>query len=133
MAGPGAMLIGSVANIIIWFVAVVFRIILTAVIFVDAYRSGLKTVLWCVMAVLFGFYSLPFYIYVRIKTANLRCESCGEKVGQKKTCCSACGAQVKKFDDGAFAKKIIIYVLVGIAAFGVFGGLYVMLTDLIQV
>lgn len=132
MAGLGAMTIGLIGGGIAWLCFITFTFLLAAVIFIDAYRHKMKAVLWCVMALLFNFYSLPVYIYVRIKMANIKCESCGEKVGQKKNFCPVCGTEVPKFDDGAFAKKVIKYVLIAVAAFSVLGSIYVALTGIIN-
>ncbi len=132
MAGLGAMTIGLIGGGIAWLCFITFTCLLAAVIFIDAYRHKMKAVLWCVMALLFNFYSLPVYIYVRIKMANIKCESCGEKVGQKKNFCPVCGTEVPKFDDGAFAKKVIKYVLIAVAAFSVLGSIYVALTGIIN-
>lgn len=132
MAGLGAMTIGLIGGGIAWLCFITFTCLLAAVIFIDAYRHKMKAVLWCVMALLFNFYSLPVYIYVRIKMANIKCESCGEKVGQKKNFCPVCGTEVPKFDDGAFAKKVIKYVLIAVVAFSVLGSIYVALTGIIN-
>ncbi len=117
MAGLGAMLIGMITGGIAWICFIAMTFILAAVIFIDAYRHKMKAVLWAVMALLFNFYSLPVYIFVRIKMAKLKCASCGTKVGQKKNFCPVCGAEAPKFDDGAIAKKVIKYVLIAVAVF----------------
>lgn len=117
MAGLGAMLIGMITGGIAWIFCIIGICIYAAVIFIDAYRHNMKAVLWGLMALLFNFYSLPVYIFVRIKMANFRCASCGTKVGQKKNFCPVCGAEVPKYDDGAVAKKVIKYVLIAIAVF----------------
>lgn len=132
MAGLGAMAIGLIGGGIAWLCFITFTCLLAAAIFIDAYRHKMKAVLWCVMALLFNFYSLPVYIYVRIKMANLKCESCGEKVGQKKAFCPVCGTEVPKFDDGAIAKKVIKYVLIAVAVFSLLGSIYVALTGVIN-
>ncbi len=132
MAGLGAMAIGLIGGGIAWLCFIVFTCLLAGVIFIDAYRHKMKAVLWCVMALLFNFYSLPFYIYVRIKMATLRCKSCGEKVGQKKNFCPVCGTEVPKFDDGAFAKKVIKYVLIAVAVFSLLCSIWVALTGIIN-
>ncbi len=125
MAGMGAMLIGMITGGIAWICFIITTLILSVVIFIDAYRHNMKAVLWAVMAILFNFYSLPVYIFVRIKMATLKCASCGTKVGQKKKYCTVCGAEVPNFDDGAIAKKVIKYVIIALAAFGILGGVYV--------
>ncbi len=117
MAGLGAMLIGMIGGGIAWICFIVETLILAAVIFIDAYRHGMKAWLWALMALLFNFYSLPVYIYVRIKKATLKCGSCGTKVGEKMSFCPGCGAEVRKIDDGAIAKKVIKFVLIGFAVF----------------
>ncbi len=117
MAGLGAMLIGMIGGGIAWICFIVETLILVAVIFIDAYRHNMKAWLWALMALLFNFYSLPVYIYVRIRKATLKCGSCGTKVGEKMSFCPGCGAEVRKIDDGAIAKKVIKYVLIGIAVF----------------
>lgn len=132
MAGLGAMIIGMISGGIMMFFIAIEIIVLAVIIYFDARRHNLKAFLWAVTALLFNYYSLPFYIYVRIKTANLKCESCGTKVGQKNNFCPVCGAQVKKFDDGAFAKKVIKYVLIAVAAFSLLGSIYVALTGIIN-
>ncbi len=132
MAGMGAMIIGLLTGGAVWICFIIINFILAAVIFIDAYRHQMKAVLWCLMAILFNFYSLPVYIYVRIKTANLKCASCGEKVGQKKNFCPVCGTEIKKIDDGAIAKKVIKYVLIAVTAFSVFGGIYVAVINIIN-
>ncbi len=119
MAGLGAMLIGMIGGGIAWICCVIVICIYAAVIFIDAYRHKMKAVLWALMALLFNFYSLPVYIFIRIKMANLKCVSCGTKVGQKKNFCPVCGAEAPKYDDGAVAKKVIKYVLIAVAVFWV--------------
>lgn len=125
MAGIGAMLIGMITGGIVWICFIVETLILAAVIFIDAYRHKMKAWLWAIMALLFNFYSLPVYIYVRIKKATLKCGSCGTKVGEKMSFCPVCGAEVRKIDDAAIAKKVILFVLAAMAVISVLGGLYV--------
>lgn len=132
MAGIGAMIIGMIGGGIAMAIMVVTIIIYAAIIFIDAYRHNMKAPLWALIALLFNFYSLPVYVIVRIKMATLKCASCGTRVGQKKNFCPECGAEVPKFDDGAIAKKVIKYVLIAVALFSVFGGIYVGLTDVIN-
>lgn len=132
MAGLGAMFIGLLTGGVAWLCFIIINFLLAAVIFIDAYRHSMKAVLWGLMVLLFSFYSLPVYIYVRIKMANLKCESCGAKVGQKKNFCPVCGTEVKKFDDGAVAKKVIKYVLIAFAAFSLFGSIYVAVVNMIN-
>ena len=132
MAGLGAMLIGMISGGIMMFLIAVETVVFAAIIYFDARRHNLKPILWAVTALLFNFYSLPFYIYVRIKTANLKCGSCGTKVGQKSDFCPACGTEIKKFDDGAFAKKVIKYVIIAVAAFSLLGVIYVAITAYIN-
>ena len=117
MAGLGAMFIGMIGGGIAWICFIVETLILAAVIFIDAYRHNMKAWLWALMALLFNFYSLPVYIYVRIKKATLKCPSCGTKVGDKVKFCKGCGIEAPKYDDGAIAKKFFKYVLIGIAVF----------------
>lgn len=121
----GAMLIGMVTGGIAMACFVAITIVYAAIIFIDAYRHKMKAVIWTVMALLFNFWSLPVYIIVRIKIANLKCTSCGTKVGSKKLFCPECGTQVKRIDDGTIAKKVILYVVAAFAIISVLGGLYV--------
>lgn len=125
MAGLGAMFIGMITGGIAMMCMIVLVCIFAAVIFIDAYRHGMKAWLWALMALLFNFYSLPVYIYVRIKKATLKCSSCGTKVGKKMEFCTGCGAETPKFDDGAIAKKVIKYVLIAFVILSLIGGLYV--------
>lgn len=125
MAGLGAMLIGMITGGVAMFMMFVIVCIFAAVVFIDAYRHGLKAWLWALMALLFNFYSLPVYIYVRIKKATLRCPSCGKKVDGKTIFCTECGTEVPQFDDGALAKKIIKIVIIAFVILSVVGGLYV--------
>lgn len=125
MAGLGAMFIGMITGGIAMFTMFVLVCIFAAVIFIDAYRHGLKAWLWALTALLFNFYSLPVCIYVRIKKATLNCPSCGTKVGGKTKFCTECGAEVPELDDGAIAKKIIKIVLIVFVILSVIGGLYV--------
>ncbi len=132
MAGLGAMAIGLIGGGIMMFCIAVEAIIFAAIVYFDARRHNLKAVLWAVIALVFNLYSLPFYIYVRIKTANLKCESRGTKVGQKSNFCPVCGTEIKKFDDAAFAKKVIKYVIIAVAAFGILGAAYVAVIGMIN-
>lgn len=125
----GAMLIGMVTGGIAMVCLVAMIILYAAIIFIDAYRHKMKAVLWAVMALLFNLWSLPVYIIVRIKMANLKCASCGTKVGSKKLFCTECGTEVKKIDDGAIAKKVIMYVLAAYAVFFTLGMLWIILVE----
>lgn len=125
----GAMLIGMVTGGIAMVCLVAMIILYAAIIFIDAYRHKMKAVLWAVMALLFNLWSLPVYIIVRIKMANLKCASCGTKVGSKKLFCPECGTEVKKIDDGAIAKKVIMYVLAAYAVFFTLGMLWIILVE----
>lgn len=121
----GAMLIGMVTGGIMMAYIIVSTVIYAVIIFIDAYRHKMKAVLWAVMALLFNLWSLPVYIIVRIKIARLKCGSCGAKVKNNENFCTGCGNAVRKIDDGAIAKKVILYVLAAIAVISVLGGLYV--------
>ncbi len=124
MAGLGAMIIGMITGGIAMIFFAVTVIILAVIIYFDARRHNMKAILWAVMALLFNFYSLPVYIFVRIKIATLKCSACGVKVGEGKNFCPECGAEIKKVDDGAIAKKVIIGVLVAWAVISILGGIY---------
>lgn len=126
----GAMLVGMITGGIAmaWFIAVTF--IYTVIIFIDAYRHKMKAVIWAVIALLFNFWSLPVYIYVRIKIATLKCPSCGLKAGNSQNFCIGCGTEIKKIDDGAIAKKFIKYVLIGWAVISVIGVIYTAITSI---
>ena len=114
-------------------ICIVLMIIIDAVIiFVDAHRHGMNAVAWLIMALLFNLYSLPFYIYARIKVATLKCPSCGTKVNNKDNFCPACGAQAPKFDDGAFAEKIMKVVLLIAAVFIGISVIWVTLTGILN-
>lgn len=117
MAGLGAMLIGMIGGGFAMICIIVETFLLVTVVFIDAYRHKMKAGLWALMVLLFNFYSLPVYIYVRIKKAMLKCGSCDTKVGEKMSFCPGCGAEVRKIDDGAIAKKVIKYVLIAFAVF----------------
>lgn len=132
MAGLGAMIIGMITGgIMMAFIAVV-TVIYAVIIYIDARRHNMKAILWSVMALLFNLYSLPVYIFVRIKIANLKCTSCGVKVGEGKNFCPECGAEIRKIDDGAIAKKVIIGVLIAWAAINILGGIYMIVINYIN-
>lgn len=126
----GAMIIGMITGGIAmaWFIAITFLYVV--IVFIDAYRHKMKAVLWAAIALLFNFWSLPVYVYVRIKIATLKCPSCGGKVSNDKNFCSCCGTEIKKVDDGAIAKKFLKYVLIGWAVFSVIGVAYTALTSI---
>lgn len=132
MAGLGAMFIGMIGGGIAMACIIVSTLILAVIIFIDAYRHNMKAWLWALMAVLFNYYSLPVYVYVRIKKATLKCGSCGTKVGEKLNFCPNCGAEVRKIDDGAIAKKVLKYVLIGIAIFSVIGVAYITIDGILN-
>ncbi len=132
MAGLGAMLIGMIGGGIAWICMIVSIWIFAAVVFIDAYRHGMKAWLWALMALLFNYYSLPVYIYVRIKKATLKCGSCGTKVGDKMSFCPGCGVTVQKFDDGAIAKKVLKYALIVIAIFSIIGVAYIAIDGIVN-
>ena len=132
MAGLGAMTISLIGGGIAWLCMVTVRCLITAAVFIDAYIHKMKVGLWTILTLFFGFYSLPFYIYARIKTVTFRCESCGEKVGQKKNFCPVCGTEVPKFDDGAFAKKSIKWIILLVIVFIIFSGIYTLVKDVIM-
>ncbi|MBE6820310.1 MAG: zinc ribbon domain-containing protein [Ruminococcaceae bacterium] len=124
MAGLGAMIIGMITGGIMMFFIAVVTVIYAVIIYFDARRHNMKAILWAVMALLFNLYSLPVYIFVRIKIATLKCAACGVKVGEGKNFCPECGTEIKKIDDGAIAKKVIIGVLIAWAAINILGGIY---------
>ncbi len=107
----GAMLVGMVTGMFAMGFAVIIHIIYLVILFVDAKRSGLQAVNWLVAGLVLNLWSLPVYIAVRIKTAKLKCDSCGAKYGSNKAFCPNCGAAVKKFDDGKIAERLILGVI----------------------
>ena len=117
MAGLGAMLIGMIGGGIAWVFIIVITFMMAIVVFADAHRNNMNAVLWSIMALLFNFYSLPFYIYARVRSSTVKCSLCGAKVGNKNNFCPSCGTEVKKYDDGAFGKKVLKIVLIVIAVF----------------
>ena len=117
MAGLGAMFIGMIGGGIAMLCLFLVALILAVIVFVDARCKGMKAVFWGIIACVFNIYSLPFYIYARVKSATVRCTSCGARVGSKNNFCSDCGAEVQKYDDGAFGKKVLKIVLI---IFGIF-------------
>ncbi len=117
MAGLGAMFIGMIGGGIAMLCLFLMALILAVIVFIDARCSGMKAVFWGIIAFVFNIYSLPFYIYARVKSATVRCTSCGARVGGKNNFCPDCGAEVQKYDDGAFGKKVLKIVLI---IFGVF-------------
>ncbi len=121
----GAMLIGMITGGIAWACFIAINIVLACVIFTDAHRKKMKSAVWAVMALLFSFYAVPVYIIVRIKISRLKCGSCGTRVKNDDCFCAVCGNAVKKIDDGAIAKKVILYVLAAFMFFGVLCALYV--------
>ena len=133
MAGLGAMTIGLIGGGIAWFCFIVFRCLIALVISIDSYIHKMRVGIWCVMAIIFGSYALIVYIYARVKMETFKCESCGEKVGQKKNFCPVCGTEVAKFDDGAFAKKSIKWIIIGHILLIIFSGIYMMLTEMINI
>lgn len=132
MAGLGAMTISLIGGGIAWLCMITIRCLFIAAVFIDSGIHKMKTLNWCIMALFFGFYILPFYIYARIKMANVKCESCGEKVGQKKNFYPVCGTEVPKFDDGAFAKKSIKWIILLVIVFIIFSGIYTLVKDVIM-
>lgn len=132
MAGLGAMFIGMITGGIAMVYFAVTTLILATVVFIDAYRHQLKAWLWALMVLMLNFYSLPVYIYVRIKKATLKCPSCGTKAGGKMDFCTGCGAETPDFDDGAIAKKVIKYVLIGFGAFYIIGMVYVTVVSVLN-
>ncbi len=117
MAGLGAMLIGMIGGGVAMLCIILMTILDAVIIFVDAHRHGMNAVAWLIMALLFNLYSLPFYIFARIKTSTLKCSSCRTKVNHKDNFCPVCGSTVAKFDDGAFAEKVMKIVLMTVAVF----------------
>lgn len=132
MAGLGAMFIGMIGGGIAWIIMIVSIWIFAAIIFIDAFRHGMKAWLWALAALLFNYYSLPVYIYVRIKKATLKCPSCGTKVGDKVKFCKGCGIEAPKYDDGAVAKKFLKYVLIALAIFSIIGIAYITIDGIVN-
>ena len=122
-----AMLIGLITGGAVMAFIVVITVVYAVVIFIDAYCHKMKAFLWGLMALLFNFWSLPVYIFVRIKIARMKCGSCGTKVKNTQSFCTECGNAVKKIDDGAIAKKVILCVLAASVIISVLGALYVMI------
>ncbi len=121
----GAMIVGLITGSIAWLCFITMNLVLAAVIFFDARRHKMKPVIWAVMALLFSFYAVPVYIIVRVKIARLKCSSCGAKVAYGNSFCMVCGSPLKKFDDGAIAKKVILCVVAASVGFSIIGALYV--------
>lgn len=121
----GAMIIGLITGSIAWISFITMNLILATVIFFDARRHKMKPVIWAVMALLFSFYAVPVYIIVRVKIARLKCTSCGAKTAYGNNYCTVCGSPLKKFDDGAVAKKVILGVIIAFAGISIIGALYV--------
>ncbi|MBR4859504.1 MAG: zinc ribbon domain-containing protein [Clostridia bacterium] len=132
MAGLGAMIIGMITGGFMMLFIAVIAVIYAVIIYFDARRHGMKAILWAVMALIFNLYSLPVYIFVRVKIANLKCAACGTKVGEGKNFCPECGAEIKKIDDGAIAKKVIIGVLIAAVSVYVLGGIYMIIINYIN-
>jgi DNA-directed RNA polymerase subunit RPC12/RpoP len=93
MAGLGAMFIGMIGGGIAMLCLFLMALILAVIVFIDARCSGMKAVFWGIIAFVFNIYSLPFYIYARVKSATVRCTSCGARVGSKNNFCPDCGAR----------------------------------------
>lgn len=125
----GAMLIGMITGGIAWICFIIINLLLASLVFIDAYRHKMKAVIWAIMVLLFNLYAIPVYIIVRIKIARLKCGSCGTKVKNSDSFCSACGNAVKKIDDGAIAKKVILYVLAAFMIFEIIGMLYIVIVS----
>lgn len=106
----GAMLVGMATGLMAMFFIAVEKIIIAVALFVIAHRQGMNAVKWAVAGFLLDFWTILVYIIVRIKIANLKCASCGEKVGKNAEFCPNCGERVKKIDDGEIAKKFVLYV-----------------------
>ena len=132
MAGLGAMFIGMIGGGIAWLLFIMMTLMLVVIIIIDAHRHKMNAILWGVMALLFNFYSLPFYIFARIKSSVAKCGSCGTKIGYKYNFCPACGAEAQKFDDGAFAKKVLKIVLIVAAVFSGISVAWVALTGILD-
>ncbi len=131
MAGLGAMLIGMIGGGFAMICIVLMIIVDAVIIFIDAHRHGMNAVAWLIMALLFNLYGLPFYIYARIKKANLKCSSCGTKLKQKEDFCHVCGAEAPQFDDGAFAEKVIKVILLIVAGFIGISTLFLIITGML--
>ena len=125
----GAMLISMVTGGIAMICIIAITAVYAAVIFIDAYRHNMKAFRWAFMAFFFNLYMLPVYIYVRVKIATLKCQSCGERVGGDKDFCPECGTAVQKVDDGKIAKKVILCVLAAYTAIMVIGMAYIIIVD----
>lgn len=117
----GAMLVGMITGMAAMAFAVTIQIIITVILFIDAYRHNMKAVRWAIAGFMFNFWSLPVYIIVRIKMANPKCKSCGEKLRADQNFCPVCGTAVKKIDDGAIAKKFILYAILASVVICVLG------------
>lgn len=133
MAGLGAMLIGMIGGGIAMFLFFLMTVTEAVIVFFDARCHGMNAVLWGVTALLFNFYSLPFYIYARVKSATVICSSCGTKVGNKNNFCPKCGTEVQKFDDAAFCKKVLKIVLIVAAVFYGVSVIWVALTGILDI
>ena len=120
----GAMIIGLITGGIFWLSFIVMNIVLASVIFFDARRHKMKPVIWAVMALLFGLYAVPVYIIVRVKIARLKCTSCGMQAVYGNNYCTVCGSPLKKFDDGAVAKKVILGVVIAFVGISIIGAVY---------
>ena len=129
MAGLGAMIIGMITGgFMMAFIAAV-TVIYAIIIYFDARRHGMKAILWAVLALIFSLYSLPVYVFVRVKIATLKCASCGVRVGEGKNFCPECGAEIKKVDDTAIAKKVIIGVVIAAVSVYILFGIYMIIVN----
>ena len=116
----GAMLVGMATGFAAMAFLVVWKIIFTVAVFLDTRRNKMNTLVWVIASFILDSWILLIYIPIRIKTALLKCTSCGTKAEKNAKFCANCGQELKRIDDGKIAVKFILSVCVIAVAFIVF-------------
>lgn len=125
----GAMLVGMVTGFFAMCFCVIWKIIDMTVIFFDARRHKMNLPLWLTSIFLLDLWCLPFYIYARIKLSKNKCPCCQKHVEKTASFCPDCKNAVTPFDDGVFARKFLLIVLIAYAVIMVVGVLWTVIVD----
>ncbi len=124
------MLPGIVAGLFAMAVAIVTKTVVAVVIFFVALSRRMSAVKWAIVGFMFDFWAFIFFLITLLRLNLKKCRSCGERVGNSEGFCPNCGERTYKTDDGKIAVKFILYIIIGVAAFSLIGGIYVGLTEL---
>lgn len=118
------MLVGMATYFMAVGFIIVEKIAVTIGLFLSARKHGMNAVRWAISGFLLDFWTLLLYLWVRHKMKNRKCSACSARIEENAKFCNWCGNASEPIDDGKIVKKFVIYVVVGIIAVSVIGGIF---------